>query len=271
MLHTMISSPEYWQAVAQGIDAEETKATLFIKHNASVGAAREEILKEFLRRRTPEPFRVRSGFIHRLFEKPNDNYCSRQLDVLVYDASIAQPDYEIGELVLLPGSSVGNAAAIVEAKTMLDNDRMNEILVVWDDVSWLCLPTFGFAFDGVQFHTFVEYLSKAIRERPNGLPECIAVHRKNYLFVRSYYRGVQPADPCRHRPADLQLAVNFGEDGSARGRAAGTLLHLYLNRLKSRLDFDHLSHWFNKLDLPEDSKLSISDDGEITRGNCPDH
>ena len=34
----MLPIPEYWQAVARAIDAEDAKASIFIKHNASIGA-----------------------------------------------------------------------------------------------------------------------------------------------------------------------------------------------------------------------------------------
>lgn len=64
----MLDVPEYWQAVAGGIDAEETKASLFIKHAPSIGVAREIILRELLVRHTPEPFRIATGFIYNYLE-----------------------------------------------------------------------------------------------------------------------------------------------------------------------------------------------------------
>jgi hypothetical protein len=266
MLTARIQSAEYWRAVAQAIDAEDAKATLFIKHKPSIGTAREEILKDFLRRNTPEPYRVRSGFIHRPQVQTLNDYCSPQLDVVVYDASNAQPDYEIGQLVVVPGGSFGSAVSIVEVKTYLDNQQFNSILEAWEHVTWLQVPTFGYAFDGVQFSTFVDYITNAIKQQPLGIPDCIAVHRANYLFVREGYTG-QPRNGW-HSHAKLQLAVNFGD--TMPGLAAGTLLQLYLDRLRSPIGFNHLKHWFNNLQVPIDSKLSFSDEGAVTTGNLPD-
>jgi hypothetical protein len=44
LVFQMLPIPEYWQAVAKAIDAEDAKASIFVKHNASIGAAREAIL-----------------------------------------------------------------------------------------------------------------------------------------------------------------------------------------------------------------------------------
>src|SRR4051794_18514958 len=60
----MLNTPEYCQAVARGIDAEEAKARLFIHHNDSLGSAREAILRDVLVKHTPEPYKVRTGFIY---------------------------------------------------------------------------------------------------------------------------------------------------------------------------------------------------------------
>src|ERR1700732_4077708 len=53
---------EYWSAVAQGIDAENRKATLFVRQNPSLGLAREAILRNLVERQTPAPFTVATGF-----------------------------------------------------------------------------------------------------------------------------------------------------------------------------------------------------------------
>src|SRR5690349_15882290 len=136
MTNDMIPLPEYWQAVAKGIDAEDEKASLFIKHNLTVGTAREEILRDLMRRQTPEPFRVQTGFIHQIL--PDQQYCSPQCDIVVYDPSIAQPDYHIGELVVV---ARWPAKAIVEVKTYLDNEEFEKLMLVWDKVAWLTLET----------------------------------------------------------------------------------------------------------------------------------
>src|SRR5262245_56283404 len=96
----LVQDPRYWQAVAKSIDAEDQKASLFIKRNLAVGMARDEILRDLLRRCTPEPYRVGTGFIHQML--PDNHYCSPQLDIVLYDPTVAQPDYRIGELVVIP-------------------------------------------------------------------------------------------------------------------------------------------------------------------------
>jgi hypothetical protein len=139
----MIPVPEYWQAVALGIEAEDRKATLFIRQNDSLGAAREAILRDLIRRQTPEPFRVRTGFVFQVNPEP---WSSRQCDILVYDPTVAQPYYEIGELVVVPRPA---ARAVVEVKTGLEERTFNELLGVWETTFWLPVPTIGFAYGGV--------------------------------------------------------------------------------------------------------------------------
>ena len=89
----MLPLREYWQAIANAIDAEEKKASIFIRHRPSIGVAREAILRDLLAKHTPEPYRVSTGFIYQ-FNTAWWN--SRQCDVLVYDPTICQPDYAIG-------------------------------------------------------------------------------------------------------------------------------------------------------------------------------
>lgn len=268
----MIPLPEYWQAVAQGIDAEERKASLFIKHNVSVGAAREEILRDFLRKHTPEPYRARSGFIHQLDQNRERSYCSPQLDVVVYNPAIAQPDYQIGELVVVPRRP---ATLTAEVKTDLDKKEWERMMGNWNGadgiaangIAWLNLPHFGFAYDGWKFSTFVDYLSKAIASSTWGVPHCIAVHSQNYIFVRSHY-GRNPTRPSRRRAAEHHFAVNFGTAPDSRGLATGQLLDFYLQRLRNHVDFDHLARWFTAIDLPSDDKIQFSDEGDVLNANA---
>jgi hypothetical protein len=263
MTNDRIPVPAYWQAVAQSIDAQDAMATLFITHRASIGAAREEILKELLRAHTHEPYRVQSGFVHRLYTEPHERYCSPQLDVVVFNPCVAQPDYSIGHLAVLSDRAV---AAIVEVKTDLDGAELSSILDIWENVSWLYIPMFGFAFDGLTFSTFVEQMAEAIRTRAQGVPQCLAVHRRNYVFVRSHYRLNERHG--RHRPAEFQFAVDFGSSNDARGQAAGCLLNFFLGRL-GRLDFEHLTRWFNDLPIAAEQKVRFSADGDVEYGNVP--
>src|SRR5262249_33966742 len=150
---------------------------LFIKHRATVGGAREEILRSFLRQHIPEPLRIRSGFIHQADK--DEPFSSPQLDVVIYDPTYAQPDYQIGEIVVVPRFP---AKAFGEVKTDLDQIELHSAADAWDKLGWLALPGFVFAFDGVTFQTFVAHMSEAIKNRPWGVPNIIAVHSRNYIF-----------------------------------------------------------------------------------------
>jgi len=255
---------DYWQAVARAIDAEDTKAQFFIHHNASIGAAREAILRDWLVKHTPEPYRVGTGFIYQQAPEP---WSSRQCDVLLYDPTVAQPDYAISGLAVVHR---GVARLVIEVKTTLDKATLGEALDVHESVGWLAMPTLCFAFDGVTFTTFVDHLRTAIRTSVHGVPDCIAVHKRNYLFVRSGYFLAERTDtPNRHRPAKYQFAVDFR---AREGIAAATFLSFYLSLLRrGRLSAEEVQMWLRDLalELPEDAMVRISDEGEVEYGPVP--
>jgi hypothetical protein len=218
----MVPIPEYWQAVARAINAEDAKASIFIQHNQSRGAAREAILKEVLIRQTPDPYRVTSGFV---FHPESACWCSKQCDVLVYDPRVARPYYAIGGLAVVPRYA---ANLVIEVKTTLDQASFDDILGVWEDVFWLPVPTLGFAFDGVKFDTFRGYVQTSVKEAPRGLPDCLAVHNQNYLYVRTGYHGVESTTlPYRRRTTKCQFLVDFAAAKTGEGTASALFLHIY--------------------------------------------
>jgi hypothetical protein len=257
----MLPISEYWRAVARGIDAEETKARFFIHHNDGIGAAREAILRDWLVKHTPEPYRICTGFIYQL---AREFWTSRQCDVLLYDPTVAQPDYAISGLAVVHRVA---ARLVIEVKTTLKEETFRQALDIHDSVGWLPVPTLCFAYDGVTFKTFLDYLATAIRTSVHGVPDCIAVHKRNYLFVRSGYLLAERTDiPKRRRPAKYQFAVDFGNEGIA----AATFLNFYLSLLKKgRFSEDEVRTWLCALDLPEDAMVRISDDGEVEHGPAP--
>jgi hypothetical protein len=95
----MLFKPEYRAALSHKLSASNTVATMLIKHNASVGAAREQILRDELAMRTPEPYRVSSGLISQFEPK---ECTSKQLDVLVYNAGVSQPLYGTPPNIVIP-------------------------------------------------------------------------------------------------------------------------------------------------------------------------
>ena len=142
----MLPIPEYWQAVAKAIDTEDEKASIFIKHNASLGVAREEILKDAIKRHTPEPYQIGSGFI---IQAKSRIWTTGQCDVLVYNPMKSQPFYQIGDISVVPQNA---AEAAIEVKSGLHKRELKDILKPTKSVAHLKIPTFGFAFQGIGFN-----------------------------------------------------------------------------------------------------------------------
>jgi hypothetical protein len=271
----MIPIPEYWRAVAEAINAEDEKLSLFVNHPTGLGTAREAILRHFLVAHTPEPFRIKTGFICHLLAKVgspelSDQWTSKQCDLLVYNPQIARPYYAIENLVVVPREV---AAAVIEVKSDLGKDSFQHMLDLWKDTHWLPVKVLGFAYDGWVFDTFIDLLKQAIRDQEFGVPDCIAVHRQNYIFIRTGYH-LAPT-PNRHRPARYQLAVNFGTAEDKQGFSSGCFLDTFLRHLPPAgghvplpID-DYLPLWFNQLPLPKEAKLAIADDGTISPGSLP--
>jgi hypothetical protein len=259
----MIPFPDYWQAVAHGIDAEERKASLLIKHSGSVGVAREAILRDVLVKQTPEPFRVATGFVYQPTPEP---WTSKQCDLLVYDPTVAQPYYTIAGMVVLPRHATRLA---IEVKTNLSSSEFEDALSLVRSVGWLPIPTMCFAYEGVTVERFLEYVVRGVIDAVCGVPDCVAVHRKNYVFVRSGYHMAPRVDaPDRHRPAKHQLLVDFGANEAAGGQAAASFLGFYDSFVRHQ-NVAFLVDWFNGLGLPDGALTRISDNGQILRGPIP--
>src|SRR5262245_37639946 len=153
----MIPSMAYWQAVAQGVDAEDRKASLFVRHPGSRGGAREAILRALLIHQTPEPYRVNSGFICEF--AGTEPRLSRQCDVLVFDPRVPQPYYAIDAFVVIPRAA---ARLAVEVKSDLGQDDLDDMCVIAESVRQRGVPTLGFAFGGWTFETAVERLASHV-------------------------------------------------------------------------------------------------------------
>jgi hypothetical protein len=269
----MIPIKEYWHAVAKGIDAENEKVSQFINHPTGLGTAREAILRHFMITHLPEPFEIGTGFVSVIQSKvgssePPNQWVSMQCDLLVHNPQIARPYYGIENLVVVPRCA---AQAVVEVKSQLDDAALSHMNELWENLHWLPVNVLGFAYDGWEFDTFVAKLAEEIRTRKYGVPDCIAVHSKNYLFVRTGYRLAKTSD--RHHPAKYQVAVDFGKNHASAGLASGSFLDTFLRQLPTQqrdviLDA-YLRLWFNQLQLPADAKRVISDDGTVSSGLLP--
>jgi hypothetical protein len=270
----MIPITEYWHAVAKTIDAEDEKLSLFVPHSGELGRAREAILRHFLLAHTPDPFRVETGFICRFSGQvgslePSYRWTSRQCDLLVYNPQISRPYYSFENLVVVPHQA---AKSVVEVKTHLVEREFQQMVDLWEELHWLGeINVMGFAFEGWTFDTFIERLKEAIRDRRYGVANCIAVHRKNYIFIRSEY-ALAPPSPERHRPARYQFAVNFDAAEKKQSLSSGCFLDTFLRQLPAAGGYRALSietylpHWFNQLPLPPEAKLVITDDGNVSHG-----
>jgi hypothetical protein len=89
-----------------------------VPHAGARGFEAEELVRRFLRSHLPKRFDVGSGFII-----DANNTLSKQTDVIVYDA-LNCPVYRASETAAIIPSD--NVAAIVEVKSQLDKQRMQD-------------------------------------------------------------------------------------------------------------------------------------------------
>ena len=180
----------YWNIVARAIDLEDDKIDLFIPyHNPSRGTAREAILRNLLVTHTPDPYVVSTGFV---YEPNQDAEIPAQCDVLVYDPRISQPYYRLDEFVVV---SPRSARVIVEVKSRLQEAEFDKTVAIRRKAP---CPVLGFAFEGWAFETFCQSIAQRIAELTE-LPECLVVHRQNYMGIR--------ASDWRRRPRMMLIFV----------------------------------------------------------------
>ena len=221
----LVLNANYRRGLAQSLSAENEVASSVIAHNSSLGSVREKILRTKLDQHTPEPYRVASGFITQSAPRP---WTSQQHDVLVYDASVSRPLYGSESTVVIERRA---ATLVAEVKTTLNAEMFKDELTKWQDVQKQRLPLsmLGFAFDGVSFDTFRSYIDAAAREAPYGLPECIVVHDKNYLYARIPYHGLENSNlPNSRRITKCQFVVDFNAAHAGEGTATTLFLDIYI-------------------------------------------
>src|SRR5262249_33631052 len=124
---------------------------LMVRHNPSLGVAREAILRNLVESQTPAPFMVTTGFALHLPDAPpsqSEAQFSRQCDLLVYDPSIARPLYAIGDFSVVRSNA---CRVVIEVKSSLQKKTLTELLNVWLSVAGLGVPTLGFAYNSGTF------------------------------------------------------------------------------------------------------------------------
>jgi hypothetical protein len=172
---------------------------------------------------------------------------------------------------------------------MLDKKRFREVVNVHNSVMAIQLgsngrvriPTFGYALDGVNFESFLEYIQSAATENlleneiskaPSHMncPVCVAVHNKQYIGIR----------PLQFVGSGTRyfIAVNFASSSEStdkyiQGIETGLFLQLYQLVLQNYNDVAmadlNLNEWTASLKIPDRHKVWITSDGTIHRGRPP--
>lgn len=119
-----MSANSYYAIEQKRILLEAEKIALFTKHGPTIGAYREAVLREYLRRMTPSSLRVTTGFV-----SPNDNHedltsgQSRQIDVLIHDPDAYAPLLDTEGMTVIRSQSL---LACVEVKSQLTFHKVED-------------------------------------------------------------------------------------------------------------------------------------------------
>lgn len=266
------NNAEYWPLVSQSMDLEDRRLQLFVRHKPSLGIGREHIVRKFLAEHTPEPFRVSTGFIA---VPLRPDILSDQCDVLVYNPQIAQPLFRIDEFIVAGSICVRIA---IEVRSKLTFGRPDSALRGKADKSGIAqvfkiaesmhrsfsTEVFGFGFDGPSFKVFRAGLAQLVSQRLPRVPECILVHSKNYIAIRSS----RSSEPIMERK-EHWLLVDFSELGShAQGFATALFLKCYHERIKHNAAFetDFMSLIIRNMGIGHHAQWVILPDGTLNEG-----
>jgi hypothetical protein len=251
--------PEYWRAVAQGLEAESQKAAIYVKHALSLGIAREAIFRNLIEHETPGPYLVKTGLIRG--KRDGDWINSRQCDLLVYDPTVNTPFYRMDDFVVIPSAA---GKVVVEVKSTLDRQNAGQVVDVWKSTRPLKIPTVGFAYEGVRFDTLLSHIQEYAPPESPDWPVCIAVHDRNHLTLRpSHWGSSFPFDT---------YAVNFaalGPEGFGMATAYFFRWYSWLLTHTHGITPGQAFDWFNRLALPDEAKRWIDKDGVMHSGNIP--
>ncbi|MBT6496500.1 MAG: hypothetical protein HOL01_18360 [Planctomycetaceae bacterium] len=236
--------PEYWTAVAKGIEAEDDKARIYASsHPPSLGVAREGIIRAEMRRETPHPFEVTTGMV--CLQSDHSRY-SKQLDVLVYNPEVARPFYDVEGFSIVSELA---ASCAVEVKSNLYGSEFEDAISVSQSVEALCdkmtnrFPCLTFGFDGMTFATFIKKLEIIARDDFWHAPAIIAVHSQNYFAARE----TMPRDGML--PA--YAAIDFGRAKAKAGLATASFLYWYSQVVGNKsgwrgIHCDDVYHWMSQ-------------------------
>jgi hypothetical protein len=250
----------YWQLVSQGMDLEDRRLQMFVRHNASLGTGREAIVRKFLTEQTPEPYRVNTGFV--VFP-PDPDISSAQCDILVYDPRRSQPLYRIDEFVVVSPDTARLAIEVRSELGVSDDSGLDQVFHVQRSMRpAFGTQVFGFGFDGPLFGTFLGVAAKMNGDIQN-IPECIVVSRRNYACIRVENFRAEPAERY------FCLGMDFAEAGDkAIGFATALFLRCYQQRIDHNAHFsaDVMAIVAPDMGVPHDKLKVIRPNGLIEDG-----
>ncbi len=187
----------YWQIVSQGMEVEDRRLRMFVRHKASLGVGREHILRKLLTEQTPEPYRVNTGFV---IHPASSRVTSGQCDVLVYDPRVSQPLYRIDEFAVVSADAARIAIEVRSKMSLGDDSGLEQVTRIHRSMR-PAFPTqvFGFGFRGPTFENFVAGVATVVKGDILNVPECVAVHKQNYICIRSTRRAAMPENATAPR------------------------------------------------------------------------
>ena len=143
----------YFLVAADEFSGRLAQVRSFIKrHNPTIGALTEEVVRDFLRRHLPGGVEVQQGFI--LSEKGE---ISPQCDVIIYDRDAYAPVYSINDIVVIPARAV---LAVVEVKTTINKSIFHKTIDYFKKLSDVApaISTYLFIFDSKSTVDINDYL-----------------------------------------------------------------------------------------------------------------
>ena len=109
---------KYYELEQKKLFIEFEKISLFTNHNPTIGAYRENVIKDYLRRLIPKQLEISSGFIATYSDNDKNIYQnqSRQIDCLIFDKSYYIPFLETEHFSVIPPQA---AYSCIEVKSSL--------------------------------------------------------------------------------------------------------------------------------------------------------
>lgn len=158
-----------------------------IKHNLSIGVFAEDLLRDLLKMLLPKKVSITQGFII------DDQQCSHQCDIIVYDSFNFAPIFKTSSFVILPSCSV---IAIIEIKTSIGEKQFHKTL---DDFSLLykmgITRKYLFLYNSCSVHTLEKYFFSDTKNEKESSPSEIIVE-EGYKYDYNNFGELPEAIIC---------------------------------------------------------------------------